>query len=298
MNTATRINDPYATHERDVIVERVIKPMPPRLRWGAILAGTVAALGLWILLYALGAALGLSAVDPGDDGSVDTAGTVTGIWGFVAPLVALFVGGLVAARVAGPATRGSGMLHGLVLWGLTAVGGVVAVASVASMVVAGAADVSKAAVREVAEGAYQLDATDALGPVNAKLREQGKPVITADQARAATQDVVRDAVANGRVDRELVISALAQNTNLTRAESEDVASRIQAQYVRMSERAKLRAQEAADATGEVFLGLFAALAAGLIAAMAGGLVGVTIEQRVRAEIGTPIVTREPLVVPR
>jgi len=102
---------------------------PFHVSWGALFAGAAAALGVWILLYALGVALGLSTVDPHDHDTLRATGIFTGVWGLAAPLVALFVGGLVAGRSAGPLGRGGGALHGLVVWSLTALGGLYLVAT-------------------------------------------------------------------------------------------------------------------------------------------------------------------------
>src|SRR5690349_15272686 len=91
---------------------------PVHLSWGAIFGGAVAALSVWALLYALGLAFGLSAVDPRNPGSLRASGIFTGIWSLVTPIIALFVGGAVASRGAGIVTRAGGALHGLVVWGL------------------------------------------------------------------------------------------------------------------------------------------------------------------------------------
>lgn len=99
------------------------KGAPFHVSWGALVAGAVAALGVWVLLCALGVALGLATVDPNDTSTLRATGIFTGIWGLVAPLVALFVGGLVAGRSAGSLGRGGGALHGLVVWSLAALGG-------------------------------------------------------------------------------------------------------------------------------------------------------------------------------
>ena len=101
---------------------------PFQVSWGALFAGAAAALGVWILLYALGVALGLSNVDPNDRDTMRASGIFTGVWGLAAPLVALFIGGLVAGRSAGALGRGGGALHGLVVWSLTALGGLYLVA--------------------------------------------------------------------------------------------------------------------------------------------------------------------------
>src|SRR6185312_15472416 len=84
----------------------------PRVSWGAVFAGAVAAVGLWMLLYALGLAIGASTLNVQNAESAKSTGIFTGVWGAVAPLVALFVGGLVAGRGAGVASRGDGALHG------------------------------------------------------------------------------------------------------------------------------------------------------------------------------------------
>src|SRR3954462_9804860 len=81
---------------------------PIKLSWSAIFGGVVAALGIWALLYALGLALGLSAIDPNNPESAKPSGIFTGIWSLVVPLIALFIGGMVAGRGAGLIHRGGG----------------------------------------------------------------------------------------------------------------------------------------------------------------------------------------------
>jgi hypothetical protein len=107
--------------ERETVV--VNAPGQFRISWGAIFGGTLVALGVWLLLHTLGLAAGLTAIDPNNPRSLRGVGIGTGIWSIVAPLIALFVGGYVAARSAGVLERGLGALHGAVLWGLTTVAG-------------------------------------------------------------------------------------------------------------------------------------------------------------------------------
>jgi hypothetical protein len=125
---------------------------PFHVSWGALFAGAAAALGVWILLYALGVALGLSTVDPQDSGTLRASGMFTGLWGLAAPLVALFIGGLVAGRSAGALGRGGGALHGLVVWSLTALGGLFLVATLFGNVLGSAVAVGQnVATRAMAE---------------------------------------------------------------------------------------------------------------------------------------------------
>ena len=134
MNPST----PVATIKTDEGAEPAPVPgMPFRMSWGAIFAGTLAGVGIWIVLYALGLALGFAGV-PADGGTVRGSGLFSGVWGLVVPLVALFLGAAIAGRSVGPVTRGGGAVHGLVVWSLTAVAGVWIVARLFGSMMGGA----------------------------------------------------------------------------------------------------------------------------------------------------------------
>jgi hypothetical protein len=279
----------------DVVVEQVMDR--PRFSWGAIIGGTVTALGLWILLYSFGLAVGLSSLNPGNPGSARPAGIFTGVWALIAPLIALFIGGWVAGRGASVRARGAGATHGLVMWGLTTLLGASMIAVVTSALIGGAVSVGKAAVSAGGDaigaaatgsgGAAKwlgIDAQDAIGPINERLRAEGKPQITADQLQAATRDVAQTAVRDGKLDREVVVAAVVQHTNLSRADAEEIGDRIQTQVQQASGQIGNRLQAAAqqaqtgalkvgDATGKAFWGVFGALFLGLVAALAGGAAG-------------------------
>lgn len=86
--------------------------MPFRISWGALFAGAACSVGMLILLYALGLALGMSTAHEG---------IFKGASGLVAPVVALFVGGMIAGRSAGATSRVGGAVHGMVVWSIAAV---------------------------------------------------------------------------------------------------------------------------------------------------------------------------------
>ncbi|MGQ0506432.1 MAG: hypothetical protein ACT4TC_14060 [Myxococcaceae bacterium] len=65
---------PFAAEMTTRDVERAASLPVPRLSWGAIFGGAVAALGLRILLYALGVALGLSSINPDNPESAQASG--------------------------------------------------------------------------------------------------------------------------------------------------------------------------------------------------------------------------------
>ncbi len=137
------------------------------LSWRSILAGVVSGLAIWVMLYTLGVAIGMTAIDPGEPNTLQATGWFSGIWTLVVPIVALFVGGLVAGRGAGPVTRGEGALHGLVTWGLTILIG----AWFVSNVVAGAINIGSQLSREMPNpGAFGLDLSTQIEAVDAAAR--------------------------------------------------------------------------------------------------------------------------------
>ena len=107
-----------------------------RISWGAVFAGVVVVLAAQLLLGTLGIGIGASTVSPTTQQyPVEGLGTGAAVWFGISTLLALFAGGLVAGRLAGMPLRMDGMLHGLVVWGLstlltfylltTAVGGII-----------------------------------------------------------------------------------------------------------------------------------------------------------------------------
>jgi hypothetical protein len=278
-----------------------------RLSWGALFGGVAVSLGVWMLLYVFGLAIGLTSIDPNNPSSLKGAGIGTGIWALIAPLIALFIGGMVTSRVAGLIDRTSGGIHGAVLWGLTSIAGFFVLTSVLSTLLGGAMKLGGEAVSAAAHGvsaaagkadtgslqALGIDANDLLGPVNQRLRAAGKPPVTADQLQAASKDVIGTAVREGRFDRELLVTSIAQNTALSRADAEDIAGRVETQFNARKGQFEQKAQnvgqnvqtgalKAAESTGKVFWGLSGVLFLGFISAVLGAMTGVGKRQRAAA----------------
>ena len=86
-----------------------VPPVGPRVRWGGVMSGVILALGIVLLLTALGLAIGITAVG---DPRAATAGTATGLgigagfWAALTLLVAYFLGGLVSTMVTDRPDRG------------------------------------------------------------------------------------------------------------------------------------------------------------------------------------------------
>jgi hypothetical protein len=126
------------------VTDNVITPavsIPPsamrRMSWGAVIAGVVAVLSVQILLTVLGLAVGATALDPGQD-SAKSIGIGAGIWIGISGLIALLIGGWVAARLAGVPDRGDGSLHGFITWGLATLVAAVMITTAAGNLMGGA----------------------------------------------------------------------------------------------------------------------------------------------------------------
>jgi hypothetical protein len=287
---ATTVIDPgVALPVQEVRRAGGLNVVPVRVSWSAVFAGTITTFGVWILLYTLGLALGLSSLSAeSSDQALKGSGIFTGIWGLVTPLVALFCGGIIAAFSASRASKGEGVVHGIVVWALTLVIGLVGVGMLISAAVSGAAVVGKAAVEGLGKAAFSLNADDALKPINEKLKQDGKAPVTADQLKGASNDVIDKALKNnGQLDRSELSKSIAANTDLSEQDANELADRVKEQFDNAKVNVGHGALKAADTTGKVFWGVFGALLLGLISAVLGGLVGAIPRRRSVDIVGTP-----------
>lgn len=116
---------------RETIVDR----RQPAIRWSAIFAGTAVAIGVWILLQVFGMGAGLAAIDTDNAGSLRGVGIGTSVWSLLAPLIAMFIGGWIAGKLAATRDDRIGGLHGVVVWALASVAGVMLAVSLISAIV-------------------------------------------------------------------------------------------------------------------------------------------------------------------
>jgi hypothetical protein len=276
-------------------------------RWGAIVGGVVMATALWVVLHIFGMGVGLTAIDPEGTNSIRSIGIGTGIWSVIAPMIALFVGGLVVSRLAPSPSRLSRAIHGGLVWAVAALASVAILFLIASSVVRGAAAAGGRVVGAVsgvvADGAgaidsgtlksLGIDADELLGPINHRLRADGKPIVTAAQLEAATKDVLGTAVRTGSIDRPMLVKALADNTALARADADEIATALEARWqnvrhraAELATRARTAALQAAKHTGKALMGLSAALFLGLAAAVGGALLTGHNDRRRRVGYGS------------
>jgi hypothetical protein len=130
-----------------------------RVSWGAVVAGAVIALAVLTVLNLIGLAMGLYAVDASDENlGAGLASGLTGIWWAISSLIALFVGGWVAGKLAGnPNTLVSG-IHGAAVWAGATLLAIFTVTSAMSAAFTGAAGIVGRAAQTAATAANTLPA--------------------------------------------------------------------------------------------------------------------------------------------
>lgn len=263
------------------ITREIIDRRAPAIRWSAVFAGAAVAVGLWILFQVFGMGAGLAAVDTDNAGSLKGVGIGTTVWSLLAPLIAMFIGGYIGGKLAGTRDDKIGALHGVVVWALTSVLGVLATVSLVSALAAGAARAGGAAISATGAVAGQaagidtgITTEDLVAPINQRLREQGKPTVTAGQLEDAARSAMKSGVRTGSFDRELFVDKLAANTRLSRADAEDIANQIGNRVSAVGGQAEHAALTAADAVGKALLAAGTSLLLSLGTALLGGLLAV------------------------
>lgn len=90
-------------------------PVRSRVSWGAIFAGAVLALAVYLILTLLGGAIGLTV---SDNVRTDNLKTGAAIWAVLATAIALFVGGWVTTQCTVGENKTEAVVHGVIMWGV------------------------------------------------------------------------------------------------------------------------------------------------------------------------------------
>ncbi len=114
---------------RETIVDR----RQPALRWTAVLAGSSVAIGTWMLLQLFGSGIALSVLESRDWNRIHQVGIGSSAWSVIALVASLFLGGMLAGKLSGHHERKVVGLHGLMVWAVTAIIGVMSVTSSIAM---------------------------------------------------------------------------------------------------------------------------------------------------------------------
>jgi hypothetical protein len=265
-----------------------------RISWGAVIGGAFMVVAVQLLLSMLGIGIGMTTIDPaqGAAGTPD-AGTLSMsavIWWAVSYLVALVIGGYVAARLAGAWEKTDGVLHGLLTWALALVVSFWLLTSAIGSVIGGAFNVVGNAVsgisRTVADTAPQLAGATGLSAdqVQQQVQELLRPANQTNQSpEAAQRELVSLApkiVAGGpEGDRaqQRAIQIVSQQSGISEADARARIDQLRQQANQATQQAADTAKQAADTTANAVSSAsiwgFGALLLGAIAAAIGGSSG-------------------------
>ena len=226
-----------------------------RISWGAVFAGVALAIVTQLLLNMLGVGIGMAALDigPGANNSGTGFSIGAGLWWVVSGIVAAYVGGIAAGRLAGAARGDTARWHGLITWCVstlvvvylltTAVGGVLGGAfNVLGSTVSGAGK----AVASTASGAASVTNGDAV-------MQQARQLIDPNGAQTVQESVttyIKDAVSGdtqgAAAAKQQAVDGLAQSAHITPAEAQARIDRAEANAKQTFETAKAKATAAAD----------------------------------------------------
>src|SRR6185437_8177856 len=98
-----------------------------RIDWGAIWGGVFCFMAIWAVFGALGLAIFASAATPGANAPVLGMSVGIAFWSVILTIIAMYVAGRETGRLAGVANRHDGLVHGLMMFGLSVVSLVVLV---------------------------------------------------------------------------------------------------------------------------------------------------------------------------
>ncbi len=294
------INEPSTT-----VVEQVEtysdRPWRPSLCWGAIIGGTVAAMGIHILLTTLGIGAGLATFSPMTDNHPAAAFSeeVAAIWTLCA-LVAVFFGAVIAGRFSH--SLHSGFVHGLLVWSLTLIITLLMLSSGAGMILGGGLKVLGGGM-EIGGKAAASGMTDAAqaavkrngDELNSFISEATQSVPTNALPKASTRAKreVGLAVAklfapendiNSQDNRAAAVKALVDYTQMSQADAEstvdgwiasykDLQTELDKAKTAAEQKAKDVADQAAHNLAVAGTWTFFGLLLGLLVSAGGGVLG-------------------------
>lgn len=281
-----------------------VPPVARLVSWGAIIAGTVLALTIQLMLGLLGLGIGLATVDPASGGtaSVTTLLSASGIWTLLVVLIGVFAGAYAAGRMAGSPAKVDGLLHGVVTWAVATLFAVYLLTTGVSAVIGSAFGALGSSITTLTQVAGETAPTSAtVLPEDLRQRaeallQQGaqQPEETAGDAAPETEGAADPAnQAAGEVDldsaideivasvqedaspeeRNSAITAISQQAGISRQEAERRLQEFQAQYGEIRQQTVQAADQAAGYVSGTAFAAFVVLILGMITGAVGGAVG-------------------------
>lgn len=273
----------------------------PRLSWGAIIAGAIAAVGIQILLSALGVGAGLAMFNPitDTDPAKHFSEGSAAVWSGCA-LVSLFFGAVIAGRFS--ASLHHGLVHGIMVWSCTLIIALLLLSMGTGIALGGALKVigeglgfGASAVTSGAADVVKDGATKTTEQLNSFINEAVQSVATNSLPKAATRAQREIGFAAARLfapgndvsspsNRTALIQALVEYAQVSEADatrtvdewtasSKELQSELGDIKAKAEQQAKAAADEAAKELSTAGTWLFFGLLLGLLVSAAGGVLG-------------------------
>jgi len=93
--------------------------MGPRTSWPAIWAGVFTFIAIWLVFGVLGMAIFASAANPNAQHPVTGMSVGMGVWAMILTIIVMYVAGRETGRLAGVTSRHDGLIHGMIMFGLS-----------------------------------------------------------------------------------------------------------------------------------------------------------------------------------
>lgn len=300
--SATTPHDAYGATPAGPAVEGA-PSLPPRISWGAVLAGAVIALAVSITLNLLGGAIGATMIDAVQRDTPDASsfGIAGGLWMLASHLIALGIGAYAAARLSGTADGTDGTLHGLAVWGTTVLFSALLLGSVVSGAVSTATTSIGSLLGGTANGIGQVAATAGgeaadrtstatLRDAAQSLAERAQAALTAsgadpaqmssDQRRAEIGQLAARRVTEGPLpqpEQARLAALVGAEAGISEPEAQARIQQVEQQTRQSLQQAEDRARQAADAAASAAASAaywaFGALILGAIVAVLGARAG-------------------------
>lgn len=170
-----------------------------RISWGAIIAGTVVALVVYLMLGLLGIGIGATTIELTAAQAVpEGLGIGAGVWWVLTVLIALFIGGWLAGYLAGIPEKRDGAIHGIVTWGLVILLSAWFTTTAVGTVTAGAFNVLEGGMAMLGEQEMPGEVVEQID--DPELQQQVEEAIAAAQQEfEAVADDVTEAVAQAGI---------------------------------------------------------------------------------------------------
>jgi hypothetical protein len=272
---ATVVRDsPY--HDRRVAERRriaypaMLRADGMRVSWGGVFGGVLVALGFLLLMTALGVAVGISAVQPGETDTA-TLGTGAGIWAGLSLLLALFIGGWVSTRIGAIFDGTTGFFEGMLVWVVSVLLMLYFASSGVGMLAGGAFKLVGGAAQAIGSVVQSSQSTPEVSGTVDQIIQRLKDPTTAEQIASATGIPMSEVQAT--------LSETAQRVENNRNNPRQAAAEAKNGMAQLMEKAKSsgalreKAEEMKPQATRAAWITFGALLLSLLAAVLGAIAG-------------------------